>query len=99
MVQRRSETFRTPVENLVNTGEEPVFAFYLENQIDEELAFGGVNSAHCSEILVYINLESTSYWQLGRPEALVSSPCGPLCMGGIDDVDSKYLNAAVRQRR
>ena len=25
---------------------------------------GGVNSAHCTEILVYINLESTSYWQL-----------------------------------
>ena len=29
LVQRRSGTLRTPVENLVDTGEEPVFAFYL----------------------------------------------------------------------
>ena len=57
-------TFRTPVVNLVDTGEEPVFAFYLDNQVDGELAFGGVNSAHCTEILVYMNLESTSYWQV-----------------------------------
>ena len=52
------------MENLVDTGEEPVFAFYLDNQVDGELAFGGVNSAHCTEILVYMNLESTSYWQV-----------------------------------
>ena len=54
---------RTLVENLVEIGEEPVFAFYLDNQVDGELAFGGVNSAHCTEI-VYMNLESTSYWQV-----------------------------------
>ena len=41
-------TLRTPVENLVDTGEEPVFAFYLDNHVDGELAFGGVNSAHCT---------------------------------------------------
>ena len=52
------------MKNLVDTGEEPVFAFYLDNQVDGELAFGGVNSAHCTEILVYMNLESTSYWQV-----------------------------------
>ena len=33
---------------LVDTGEEPVFAFNLNNQVDGELAFGGVNSAHCT---------------------------------------------------
>ena len=54
---------RTPVENLVDTDEEPVFAINLDNQVDGELAFGGVNGAHCTEILVYINSESTSYWQ------------------------------------
>ena len=36
----------------------------LDNQVDGELAFGGVNSARYTEILVYMNLESTSYWQV-----------------------------------
>ena len=64
LVQRHSGTFRTPVENLVDTGEEPVFAFYLDNQVDGELAFGGVKSVHCTDIFVYMYLESTSYWQV-----------------------------------
>ena len=64
MVQRRSGTLRTPVQNLAVTGEKPVFAFYLANQVDGELAFGGVNSAHRTEILVYMNFESASYWQV-----------------------------------
>ena len=64
-------TLRTPVENLVDTDEEPVFAFYLDNQVDGELAFGGVNSAHCTEILVYITWRAPATGkQLGRPEAL-----------------------------
>ena len=37
---------RTPVENLVDAGAEPVFAFYLGNQADEKLTIDGVNSAH-----------------------------------------------------
>ena len=50
-------TLRTPVQKLMDTGEEPVFAFYLDNQVDE--------SWHLvTEILVYMDLESTSYWQV-----------------------------------
>ena len=37
--------FRTPVKGLVNAGAEPVFAFYLGNQIDEKLTINGVNKA------------------------------------------------------
>ena len=73
-----------------------VFAFYLADQVDGELAIAGVDNAHCTEILVYMNLLAS---RSGQPEALFSSPCGLLCMGGIDDVDSRCLNAAVRQRR
>ena len=34
------------MKGLVNAGAEPVFAFYLENQVDEKLTINGVNSAH-----------------------------------------------------
>ena len=55
---------RTPVEGLVDAGAEPVFAFYLENQVDDKLTIGGVNSAHYTGDFAYTNLESTSYWQI-----------------------------------
>merc|ERR1712211_55709 len=55
---------RTPVEGLVDAGAEPVFAFYLGNQVDGELTIGGVNSAHYTGDFAYTNLESTSYWQV-----------------------------------
>ena len=55
---------RTPVEGLVDAGAEPVFAFYLENQVDDKLTIGGVNSAHYTRDFAYTNLESTSYWQI-----------------------------------
>ena len=47
-------------EGLVDAGAEPVFAFYLENQVNEELAIGGVTSAHYTGDFAYTNLESTS---------------------------------------
>ena len=37
---------RDPVEGLVVAGVEPVFASYLDNQVDEELKIGSVNSEH-----------------------------------------------------
>ena len=37
---------RNPIEGLVNASVEPVFAFDLENQVDEELNIGSVNSEH-----------------------------------------------------
>ena len=37
---------RIPVQGLVDAGEEPVFAFYLDNQVDGEMTVGGVNSAY-----------------------------------------------------
>ena len=55
---------RTPVEGLVGAGAEPVFAFYLENQVDDKLTIGGVNSAHYTGDFAYTNLECTSYWQI-----------------------------------
>merc|ERR1712122_440899 len=48
----------------VDAGAEPVFAFYLGNQVDGELTIGGVNSAHYTGDFAYTNLESTSYWQV-----------------------------------
>ena len=37
----------------------PVFAFYLGNQVNEELTIGGVTSAHSTGDFAYTNLEST----------------------------------------
>ena len=55
---------RTPVEGLVDAGAEPVFAFYLGNQVNKKLTIGDVNSAHYTGDFAYTNLESTSYWQV-----------------------------------
>ena len=49
---------------LVDAGAEPVFTFYLGNQVDGELTNGGVNSEHYTGDLVYTNWETTSYWQV-----------------------------------
>ena len=51
----------TPVEGLVDAGAEPVFAFYLGNQVNEDLTIGGVTSAHYTGDFAYTNLGSTSY--------------------------------------
>ena len=48
----------------MDAGAEPVFAFYLGNQVNEELTIGGVTSAHYTGDFAYTNLESTSYWQV-----------------------------------
>ena len=45
------------MEGLVNAGAEPVFAFYLENQVDEKLTINGVNKAHYTEDFAYTSLE------------------------------------------
>ena len=72
---------RTPVKGLVNTGAEPVFAFHLENQVDEKLTINGVNSAHYTENFAYTSLESTkSYcrshcWLQNRPNEVSLTRC------------------------
>ena len=42
---------------MVNVGAEPVFAFYLENQVDEKLTIHGVNKVHYTEDFAYTSLE------------------------------------------
>ena len=49
---------RTPSKSLVDTGEQPVFAFDLDNQVEREL----------TGVFVYTNLKRTSYWQLLRTD-------------------------------
>ena len=58
------EGVRAPVESLVDTGEESVFAVYPDNQVNGEVTIGGVNSVHHTGFFVYTNLESTSYRQV-----------------------------------
>ena len=65
---------RTPVTDLVNAGAEPVFAFYLEDQVDEKLTINGVNSAHYTENFACTRLENTKNyyrshcWLQNRPD-------------------------------
>ena len=49
-----------PVEGLVKAGVEPVFASYLDNQVDKELKIGSVNSDHCTGDFACTDLASTS---------------------------------------
>ena len=51
---------RDPVEGLVVAGVEPVFASYLDNQVDEELKIGSVNSDHYTKDFACPNRASTS---------------------------------------
>ena len=45
------------MEALVDAGAEPVFAFYLGNQVDKKLTIGGVNSAHYTRDFAYTKIE------------------------------------------
>ena len=94
------EGVRTPVESLVDTGEESVFAVYPDNQVNGEVTIGGVNSVHHTGFFVHTNLESTSYRQVNfdgfefneatvesMPYAIVGSGTS-LLPGPTTDVDS-----------
>ena len=52
---------RNPVEGLVSAGVEPVFAFHLDNQVDEELRIGSVISEHYMENFACTDLASTNW--------------------------------------
>lgn len=57
---------QTPLQGLLASGQlpEPVFAFYMGNQVDGELVLGGVDSAHYSGEFAYVPLQSKGYWQV-----------------------------------
>ena len=71
---------RIPVEGLVNAGAEPVFAFYLENQVDGKLTINDVNRAHNRKNFAYTSLESTKNcrshcWLQRRPNEVPLTRC------------------------
>jgi len=57
---------QTPVQALVASGElaEPVFAFYLGDNVAGELTLGGVDKSHYSGDFFYVPLQDESYWQV-----------------------------------
>lgn len=57
---------KTPFHNLIEDGklDEPVFAFYLGNQKDGELTFGGVDKDHFQGELSYVDVTSVTYWSI-----------------------------------
>ena len=50
------------LRGLVDAGEELVFAFHFDNQVNGKLINDGVNSAHYTGEFVYADLVSTSCW-------------------------------------
>jgi hypothetical protein len=56
----------TPVQALIKSGElaEPVFAFFLGNNVAGELVIGGVDASHYTGDFTYVPLQSESYWQI-----------------------------------
>jgi hypothetical protein len=98
---------QTPVQGLMASGElpEPVFAFYMGNNVDGELVVGGVDKAHYSGDFSYVPLQAKSYWQIAldslklddttigsTPYAIVDS--GTSLMAG-PTVDVKKIAAAL----
>merc|ERR1711988_1886350 len=57
---------QTPVQALVASGQlpEPVFAFYLGNNVAGELTLGGVDDAHYTGDFTYVPLSSEDYWSV-----------------------------------
>ncbi|KAE9348328.1 hypothetical protein PF008_g7381 [Phytophthora fragariae] len=57
---------KTPFHRMVQQGllDEPVFAFYLGDQKDGELTFGGVDKAHYKGELEYVDVTSATYWSV-----------------------------------
>ncbi|TMW59477.1 hypothetical protein Poli38472_004546 [Pythium oligandrum] len=57
---------KTPFHRMVENGllDEPVFAFYLGDQKDGELTFGGVDKSHFKGELEYVDVTSPTYWSI-----------------------------------
>ncbi|GMF27739.1 unnamed protein product [Phytophthora lilii] len=57
---------KTPFHRMVQQGllDEPVFAFYLGDQKDGELTFGGTDKAHYKGELEYVDVTSATYWSV-----------------------------------
>lgn len=57
---------KTPFHRMVQAGllDEPVFAFYLGNNKDGELTFGGTDKAHFQGELSYVDVTSPTYWSV-----------------------------------
>jgi len=57
---------RTPVQALMASGQlaEPVFAFFLGDNVAGELVFGAVDEKHYTGDFTYVPLQSESYWQI-----------------------------------
>ncbi|KAF4028640.1 Eukaryotic aspartyl protease [Phytophthora infestans] len=57
---------KTPFHRMVQEGllDEPVFAFYLGDQKDGELTFGGVDKAHYKGEIEYVDVTSATYWSV-----------------------------------
>ncbi|KAL4116397.1 hypothetical protein PRIC2_011851 [Phytophthora ramorum] len=57
---------KTPFHRMIQQGllDDPVFAFYLGDQKDGELTFGGVDKAHYKGELEYVDVTSATYWSV-----------------------------------
>lgn len=57
---------KTPFHNMISQGilDEPVFAFYLGNNMPGELTFGGVDKKHFTGELDYVDVSSATYWEI-----------------------------------
>ncbi len=61
-----------------NKVDQPIFAFYLGDNADGELTFGGYDSSKFEGDLEYVKLESATYWEI----ALDSVSAGSYTMDG-----------------
>ncbi|CAH0521759.1 unnamed protein product [Peronospora belbahrii] len=57
---------KTPFHRMIQIGllDEPVFAFYLGDQKNGELTFGGVDKSHYKGELDYVDVTSATYWSI-----------------------------------
>lgn len=83
----------TPLQAMVESGEmeEEVFAFYLGDETDGELLFGGVDEDHYTGDFAYVPVSQESYWEVTLDALLIDGVAEGNCTKAIIDSGTSLL--------
>merc|ERR1712217_10169 len=83
----------TVMNKLVASGQlpQPVFGFYLGNNVPGELVFGGTDSKHYSGDFHYVPLSSKTYWEVELQGVTLGSSSMSSCKKAIVDSGTSLL--------
>lgn len=89
----------SPFHNMVEQGlvDEPMFAFYLGDNADGELTFGGYDSEKFTGDLNWVKLESATYWQVALDSISVEGKPITRVKSAIVDSGTSLITGPVRE--